>query len=403
MLISDAMLPGTEEHIAAFVLNLTERKQAELRYKSLFENMLNGFAYMRMIYDGEKPVDFEYLAVNQAFESLTGLKDVVGKRVTEVIPGIAQSDPGLLEFYGKVAQTGVPESAETWLETLNSWLALSVYSPEPGYAVVVFDNITERKRAEEELLKYQEHLEAMVAGRTRELEEQAKKLSEAYAQMESFSYSVSHDLRAPLRHIQGFTDLLLRNAGDALDSESRRLLDIVISASSEMGRLIDELLTYSKTGRAEITRQEISLDKLVKEVYSVLGPAHEGRNITLNVGKLPVVMGDKALISVVLSNLLGNAVKFTRGKEDATITVSCQGIEDRFAIIRIEDNGAGFDMRYASKLFGVFQRLHSLDEFEGSGIGLATVRQIINRHGGRVWAHGEVGKGACFYFTLESA
>ena len=273
----------------------------------------------------------------------------------------------------------------------------------PLHFITTVVDITERKQAEERLREYQLHLEDQVAKRTDELEEKARHLSEAYAQMESFSYSVSHDLRAPLRHIQGFTELLIRNAGDALDAESRRLLNIVVSASSEMGRLVDELLTYSRTGRAEITRQEISLDKLMQDVYGVLTSMLEGREITFTVEKLPAVMGDPALINVVLSNLLSNAIKFTRHKEDAIISVSCVGSEDGYAVIRVKDNGAGFDMRYANKLFGVFQRLHSQDEFEGNGIGLATVRQIISRHGGRVWAEGEIGNGARFYFTLESA
>ncbi len=235
------------------------------------------------------------------------------------------------------------------------------------------------------------------------LRQRASQLEVAFKQLESFSYSVSHDLRAPLRHIQGYGDILMRHAGEQLDEESLRCLNIMISASGEMSKLIDDLLSYSRTGRTGLSRRDISLNELVDEIRAVLAPSFIGRNIHWSIGDLPVVSGEPALVGIVLTNLLDNALKFSRNNIDTNIEVSCQGEENGFAVIRVKDDGAGFDMRYAAKLFGVFQRLHSHDEFDGNGIGLATVRQIINRHGGRTWAEGEVGKGAAFYFTIESS
>lgn len=220
-------------------------------------------------------------------------------------------------------------------------------------------------------------------------------------ELESFSYSVSHDLRAPLRHIQGYVEMLLDDDASMLSAEARRYLDVIRGASRRMGELIDDLLAFSRTGRADMHEGSVDLDRLVQEAIHDLEMATRGRNIAWKLPPLPVVTGDRAMIKQVLANLLGNAVKYTRPRDLAQIEMGCAGEEDGRTILFVRDNGVGFDMQYAGKLFGVFQRLHGVDEFEGTGIGLANVQRIINRHGGRVWAEAVPGEGATFYFSLR--
>lgn len=224
-------------------------------------------------------------------------------------------------------------------------------------------------------------------------------LHQKVAELEAFSYTVSHDLRAPLRHAAGFADLLERHAGTALDEKSRRYVGIIRESVSQMGRLIDDLLEFSRLGRMPLQSRRLSLEALVRECVAELSRQAEGRTIEWRVSSLPEVSGDPALLRQVVLNLLGNGVKYTRRKPDARIEVDAT-TDQGHAVVHVRDNGAGFDPAYASKLFGVFQRLHHADEFEGTGIGLATVKRIVERHGGRVWAEGKPGEGAAFHFTI---
>ncbi len=225
-------------------------------------------------------------------------------------------------------------------------------------------------------------------------------LAEANRDLESFSYSVSHDLRAPLRHIQGYAEMLATASASQLDERPRRFLQTILDVSVEMGRLIDDLLAFSRTNRAGLERREVSLDGLLSEVLRGQEQVVKGRDIRWKLAPLPVVSGDPAMLRQVLVNLIDNAIKYTRGRAPAEIEVGCSATTPDEVTIFVRDNGAGFDMRYAQKLFGVFQRLHRADEFEGTGIGLATVRRIVSRHGGRTWAEGRLNEGAVFYFTL---
>lgn len=246
------------------------------------------------------------------------------------------------------------------------------------------------RQSEEALRRLNEELENQVRARTAEL-------TAANQELEAFSYSVSHDLRAPLRHIDGFTGLLARHSEPLLDDKGRRYLKTISEAAKSMGDLIDDLLRFSRLGRAELRCTRVSLGELVQEVRQILEAECTGRDITWTLDALPEVQADPQLLRVVLQNLIGNALKYSRVRPQTRLEVGAveTGAE---TIVRVRDNGVGFDMRYIDRLFGVFQRLHH--EVEGTGIGLASVRRIIHRHGGRVWAEGAVDQGACFYFSL---
>jgi len=233
------------------------------------------------------------------------------------------------------------------------------------------------------------------------LAERTAQLQSSNRELESFSYSVSHDLRAPLRHIEGYVAMLIEDTVGKLAAEPQRYLKVIVEASRHMGELIDNLLVFSRMGRVEMSQTRVELEMLVQEAVRDLEMATRGRNIGWTIPPLPAVTGDRAMLKQALANLLGNAVKYTRPRDPAQIEMGCAGEEDGRVILFVRDNGVGFDMQYADKLFGVFQRLHRADEFEGTGIGLANVRRIITRHGGRVWAEALPDQGATFYFTLE--
>ncbi|TKB68669.1 MAG: hypothetical protein E8D52_06640 [Nitrospira sp.] len=235
-----------------------------------------------------------------------------------------------------------------------------------------------------------------------ELQRRGELLEAANKELEAFSYSVSHDLRAPLRHIDGYAALLRKAVEQSLNDKAARYLQTISDSAKQMGQLIDDLLVFSRMGRQEMLDTAVNLDQLIKSILSDLRVDLQGREISWTIALLPEVQGDPAMLRQVFMNLIANAVKFTSTRPMATIEIGAERPSSTEIVLFVRDNGVGFDMQYASKLFGVFQRLHRVDEFEGTGIGLANVRRIIHRHGGRTWAEGVPDKGATFYVLLPT-
>ena len=326
--------------------------------------------------------------VNKQMETLTGCTraELIGAPFKGCFTDPERAEVGikLVLSEKKVTNYELTASARDGKRTVVSYNATTFYDRDrklQGVFAAARD-ITERKAAE-----------LVVIERTAQLQEANKEL-------QAFSYSVSHDLRAPLRHVMGFVEMLQKDAGPTLSEKNFRHLTTISEAAKRMGNLIDDLLSFSRVGRAELQKTEVDLNKLVGDVLTDFQAETKARNIAWTVQSLPTVRADRALLRMVLVNLMANAVKFTGGRAEAKIEIGGAPDEGGETVIFIRDNGAGFDPKYADKLFGVFQRLHSHSEFEGTGIGLANVQRIIVRHGGRVWAEGVVDGGATFYFSL---
>jgi len=268
--------------------------------------------------------------------------------------------------------------------------ARQIYSRGIGVHMILLaiEDITERKRAEDEIKKLNEALK-----------HRAFELEAAYKELETFSYSISHDLRTPLVVIGGFSRVLLEKYSNHLDAKGQRFLGIIHSSADKMLQLIDDLLTFSRSEHQQMKPSDIDMGELAKAVFEELRSIIPEQTLQLDIKTLPPAQGDQSMIRQVFVNLLSNAIKFTRPKGAGVIQIGCM-VKENQNIYCVKDNGVGFDMRYVDELFGVFQRRHNVDEFEGTGIGLAIVQRIIQRHGGQVWAEGEVNKGATFYFTL---
>jgi PAS domain S-box-containing protein len=399
-----------------YSINITRADVAHFVIFMLFASLMAGFAAVR------RRVEADLLAERTQQGSLLNLThDSIFVRDVNFL--ITFWNVGAQELYGWTAEDAVGKHSHQLLQTVfpaptedidaellrtGRWEGELKRTTAKGTTVVVAaryalrrdeqarpvailetsNDITERKRREQEI----ENLNLQLAMRSTALESANKEL-------EAFAYSVSHDLRAPLRHMAGYAQLLQKKISSALDEKCNHYVLMILDSAKRMGNLIDDLLAFSRIGRAETQKTLFSVAQVVSEALSEVRQDAEGRNIAWKVGSLPDFYGDRSMLRLVLLNLISNALKFTRTREQAEIEIGCAAENEDEVVIFVKDNGVGFDMRYANKLFGVFQRLHDSETFEGTGIGLATVQRVILRHGGKVWAEGAVDGGATFYFS----
>jgi len=398
ILLGGAHFKGYNDKGSFFVLDISDRKRledklrsSEAKFRRLFDSNIVGIIF--------PDLNGNILEANDAFLEMVGYTrdDLLNGRVrwdTMTPPEYRPADERSLK---ELTTSGVCTPFEKEFirndgSRVPVLLAGALLEGSQQNSVSFVLDLTDRKQAESEIRQFNEHLEQRVKERTEQLEAANKEL-------ESFSYSVSHDLRAPLRHISGYVDLLQKRAVATLDETSLRYLNTITQTTKRAGTLIDNLLAFSRMGRTQMRYTTLNMDHLVREVQRDLELETNGRIIHWQVEKLPQVQGDPSMLRLVLSNLMENALKYTAKRTKAEIEIGSTDNEGE-VVFFVRDNGVGFDMRYVHKLFGVFQRLHSDQQFEGTGIGLANVRRIIHRHGGRTWAEGTIEGGATFYFSL---
>jgi len=403
-----ALLAFVGTALAVLLLRLVALFRSTQESEHLHRSLLTAMAEGVCLLDDQGRI----AAVNPAAVRIEGRSalDLLGRTLADARPRAIREDgspfppdaePAAVALRSGTAQAEVvqglqrPDGTVAWL-SVNAQPLVVAEGTRPYAVVTTFRDITERKRAEAEIRRLNATLEARVAERTAQLEQ-------ANRELEAFSYTVSHDLRAPLRHIDGFIGLLDGHAVATADAQSRHYMASIRSSAQRMAALIDDLLSFSRLGRAELTRTRVELAGLVQEVIEECAGAAAGRKVEWRLGSLPPVLADRGLLRVALVNLVSNALKFTQTRPRAEIEVGTLPATDAEVVIFVRDNGVGFEMAYAGKLFGVFQRLHAAESFEGTGIGLATVHRIVTRLGGRAWAEGKVDRGATFFLALPPA
>jgi PAS domain S-box-containing protein len=385
---------------AKITRDLSEHKNAEdeLRHhQTLLDSIIENIPDMIFMKDAE---NLRYVRLNKAGEELFGVSrsEMLGRSVYDFFPK-EEADFFTAKDREALAGNGVVDIPEEPVSTKHKGtrivhtkkLPLRDATGRARYLLGLSEDVTERVATE-----------ARVRGLNAELERRTKDLTAANAELEAFSLSVAHDLRAPIRQILGFAKLLDEDYKPVLDDEARRRLDKIQDGARHMGRLVDDLLILSKAGRQEAAPEDVALDELARRTIEELQPEAAGRDVEWRLGELFTARCDPGLMKQVFANLLSNALKYTRPRARAVIEIGAETSPSGERVVFVRDNGVGFDMRYSVKLFGIFQRLHAEREFEGTGVGLATVERILRKHGGRIWAQAEPDKGATFYFTVEA-
>lgn len=328
---------------------------------------------------------------------------IIGKSHYDVLPQVKKREDWLAIHKRVLAGEELSKGKDQFTRTDNSevwisWKAIPWYNAEGeiGGMILYVSDITKE-------VEYTEELENEIEARTQQIRKQAENLEQVNKELESFSYSISHDLRAPLRSINGFSDIILEDYSGQLDEEGKRLMAVVKESAVTMGQLIDDMLEFSRLGKKKLQKSEINMTKLFENVCEVETGTYSNKQIDLNINTLPNAMGDVALIKQVVVNLVSNAFKYSSKEDKIVINIGFDQIEENEVTYFVKDNGTGFKMEYHDKLFGVFHRLHSKNEFEGTGVGLAIVKRIINKHGGKIWAESEEGKGSTFFFSMPNS
>ncbi len=389
-------LTASEEELRVQYDELSEVQKnlisSEERYRQLFEKMMNGYFVFEPVYDMDGRLqDMRFIEVNPSFKTQTNksISDLPGKTWSEVF-GLKNRNQVI---YKRVLDTGQTEQFETFYPDSKIYYLVNAFKINKNQIGVVFENITNYKMAINEVRKLNEELEQRVKDRTREL------LS-VVSQLEAFTYTVSHDLKSPLRAVESYTRIIMEDYGKVINKDMAYMLSSVRNISKDMIEMISKLLQYSTASRSELNLEEINTEAKIVSCFNELKATDPERHIELIIETgLPNIMADRILFGQVITNILSNSFKFTKDRERAQIRVGSTLTENEY-IFYVKDNGVGFDMAFSNKLFGIFQRLHTSDEFEGSGVGLVTVKKIIEKHGGKTWIQGEVGIGATIYFTV---
>lgn len=379
----------------------SEIKQVKVQeeYKLIFDKMLEGMIISEFIYDEKGEVaDVVFVKANPAIEKQLGLKlkDIIGSTYISSFKG----NKSKLKILHNILKTDIPLQREVFTTKFNRHLVLNAFKINDKQIGIMFHDISElkrleenRKKAEQQLIKINQKLEQLV-------EERTKELRGTLTELEAFTHTVSHDLKSPLRAIDGYSRIILEDYNEVLEKDITQMITNISNVSCDMIKLIDKLLLYSTTSKAKIQKEQVDIGEIFVNVFNELKTICLNRNIEFNIKTvMPIVAADGILMRQVVYNILSNAVKFTRNKENTVINIGCiQNSNEQ--VFYIEDNGAGFDMKYAKKLFTMFERLHNKEEYEGSGIGLAIVHKIIEKHGGRVWIESKLNEGTKLYFGL---